>query len=139
MTMHTPGPWTVGYWRGQLIGDENRVPIAGSHVAVVQDTNPADPSGLLVALCGLPNNPSTMPDAYVLAAGPDMLAALRGVADYARQQLAHLREHYEDHAPEMSKAAAWEAVLAAIAKAEGRPLHPAAGEFSGRWSDGTEV
>lgn len=82
-TQHTPGPWRI---HGNYI-------VAGDHQTICQWINYTDE-----------------PDARLIAAAPDMLAALK----HAAGKLADLEYHWIG-----DKAELWGPIRAAIAKAEG--------------------
>lgn len=102
MSAHTPGPWTVGqaYRHGYSPGF---CPIIGGNAQVA-----------LVDACDRhmpwPNN------AHLIAAAPDMLAALKRILPYVMQQTSA-----DEPGPEYEHYHASKAVRAAIARAEGHP------------------
>ena len=84
---HTPGPWRIG-----LCNDDSKLQIItsdGQHLAYIEQ----DP---------------IRPNAYLIAAAPELLEGLKGMLEWAR------RVKVSNPGPEIRNA------IAAIAKAEGR-------------------
>ena len=90
MSAHTPGPWSVGDDAGNGVVPLADVPVPDVVVAMLPSTHHAN--------------------ARLIAAAPDLLAALKQVVSSAFP-------HPVNH-PTMT--AAWKVAQAAIAKAEGR-------------------
>jgi hypothetical protein len=99
MTKHTPGPWTVIYapdtgftiWHDpRLHGDKRR--------------------GAVIIAADLRAGPETEANARLIAAAPDMLAALREMVGFVGTN---------GHALSMVSSGTWNAARWAIAKAEG--------------------
>lgn len=102
MSAHTPGPWKS---HPSLHGSQYRsVQIGADETYSTLEVEPAD--------------------AYLIAASPDMYAALRSIADYAQEQItdlfAHIQEGGEWLDSDRANLSRWNGVLSAIAKAEGR-------------------
>lgn len=94
---HTPGPWEV-YTDGATL----RVRGAG---------------GVVIASTGAAGNPSAVANSYLMAAAPDLLAALRKTAETLRFACLAITDHdARGYALEQVTAA-----NAAIARAEGKP------------------
>ena len=106
MINHTPGPWTV-----ERIGSTNFIRILSDYSAQSESVCAVGPASLL----------QRNANANLIAAAPDMLAALRRIADWIeRTQESHLIDTDENPG---------QAVRDAIAKAEGD------GPFLGRPSE----
>lgn len=85
---HTPGPWTPHI----LDADKNFI---GSYVQTCIDASPGDnfyfvigthPDGHLADVCHVGNGPSSMKNALLIAAAPDLLEALIAVVSVADRE-----------------------------------------------------
>ena len=98
---HTPGPWRVEF---------------GKHYprAIARENHTDEPGGINSIVrwngIGFPSSPEARANALLIAAAPDMLAALRGVLEAVPRS--------QDRPPMMS-IGQWHAVEAAIARATG--------------------
>lgn len=98
MTQHTPGPWYAVQFeknaRYQIVNQAARLSQSGARF-IAELRGPLWP--------GVPQGPEIDANANLIAAAPDLLAALKAVVE--------LSDRKHD---------AWDAAKAAIAKAEGR-------------------
>ena len=102
---HTPGPWTV-------------CKIAEGFRQIIGVTTDGGKNGFLIAI--EPASEQDMADAHLIAAAPDLLAALKGIAQFAQMQVEDLAaEAQEGGVLARVELREWSAVLSAIAKAEG--------------------
>jgi hypothetical protein len=110
MSKHTPGPWVIGM---------------GADRAPIIHTKPDSwsPFGQGVAhVCRRPENGSAMEaNANLIVAAPEMYEALKGIKDYAEEEIrSWCADVQEGGNPDSAQRHKWDAVLVAIAKAEGR-------------------
>jgi hypothetical protein len=95
--------YTEGPWKMQVNGKTLTETMDGTY-------------GVGIAICQQVRKPSTIPNARLIAAAPELLEALRKIVDMNRQ---HALDQYGD----ADKSESWSCVAiarAAIAKAEGR-------------------
>lgn len=87
---HTPGPWTSAIYRVTESMHE-RMWVGTLHHAVCADSDPKNPKGLLIAICG--DEPGldsqSAADVRLISQAPEMLSALRAayvrIAAFERQ------------------------------------------------------
>ena len=107
MAGHTPGPWEVGYDDGSgeehITGPDDNERIAAIRwgCSCCQDTSPL--------------TPKEQANARLIAAAPDLLAALKGLFE----NCAMIHRHWGDNDNQREASAAVDAARAAIAKAKG--------------------
>lgn len=116
MSKHTPGPWTACFSKacGVITGFHIAAQKHGSTVPVVEAEVRFAPSRSAVEIEA---------NARLIAAAPEMLEALRLIADYAQEQITDLgaiiQEGGEWSDWGHANSRRWNLVLSAIAKAEG--------------------
>lgn len=101
---HTKGPWTPAV---HTVTDtmRARMEVGSRHVAICTDHDKSAGEELLVAICGEYPDGVSMADARLIAAAPDLLAALEVlVKNYPVSQLSNYKEPIEKAKAAIAKA-----------------------------------